>query len=122
MKGFAVFFRKIGNGLASVNKNLERMEDTEKYTEDKLKLLYEMVQKEADSLLKECERFMTRTTDVKVDIGVLERFEKENFSSYIDEWFNNFPSEKKHMKSTTSFLKKANVRVRLTLHHDKHHD
>jgi hypothetical protein len=109
MKDFATFFNNIGNQLAIVNKRLNTLNSRKDRndTEEMLKCLYRVVKREADNLLKACDRYNDGIVGVKINIGLLERFELHNFWSYIDEWFNNFPSEGPKVESIKKFINKA---------------
>lgn len=109
MKHFATFFNKIGNQLAIVDKRLNRLNSLKDQddTERTLKCLYTVVKREADALLKACDCYDDGTVGVKINIGLLERFEMNNFWSYIDVWLNDFPSNKPEEESIKKFINKA---------------
>lgn len=112
MKHFATFFNNIGNQLAIVDKRLNKLNSLKDQndtidTERTLKCLYTVVKREADALLKACDRYDDGTVGVKINIGLLERFEMNNFWGYIDVWFNNFPSERPKVESVKKFINKA---------------
>lgn len=109
MKHFATFFNTIGNQLAIVDKRLDKLHSLEDQdvSEKILKCLYTVVKKKADALLKALDCYDDGTVGVKINIGLLERFEMNNFWSYIDVWFNYFPSERPKVESIKKFINKA---------------
>ena len=105
VKGCAEIFNGIHTTLDLVDRKLKKMQLD--LADEALRALYKQVQREADTLREACGSFNKSSVGLNVDITLLETFEKENYWSYIDDWYNNFSSANKGTPFIRKFLEKA---------------
>lgn len=112
VKHFINYFHGISSKLANVDANMNDLGNSFEdaagdFSEDELRALYNVIRGQADELRKACNLYVANISQTKIDIELLKIFEDEKYTSYIDEWYKQCPSEKKTMKSTKNLLKQA---------------
>jgi len=106
MKEFAGFFESLGSQLDNVERKLDKMDPERNIplNDKELLALYKLIQSQSVKLRSECDRYVACSTEVKIQIRPLERFEKDNDWDHIREWYSSCLSEKKDKESAKKLM------------------